>query len=129
MAISNDTLKTRNICFSKRHDHGQAEDAMYMLKDVNSIENLSLHSPMRLVVTYDIRKLSLQMIETALKEVGFTLNNGLLQRIKRAICAYCEDAERERLGVNHKDETHQGSLQLSERLAQDPRPNDWRHYT
>jgi hypothetical protein len=129
MAKSEDTLKTRKLYFSKHHHHGQAKDAMALLKDVNSIEKLSLHSPTRIAITYDIRKLSLQMIEAALIKVGFTLDNGLLQRFKRSLCAYCEDAERERLGVNLEGNPHQDPLQLSEKLAQDPRPNDWRHYT
>jgi hypothetical protein len=129
MATHKDALKTRKICFSKHGGHGQAEDAFDMLKDVSSIENLSLGSPKHIVVTYDIRKLNLQMIEAALKEVGFLLDNRLLPRIKRAICAYCEDAERERLGVDHEESASNHSLQLSGKLAQDPRPNDWRHYT
>jgi len=129
MAAHEDTLKTRKVCFSRHREHGRAKDAMDLLKDVNSIENLSLSSPRHLLVTYDIRKLSLQMIEAALKEVGFILDNSLMQRLKRAICAYCEETERERLGVNHKDDTHQSSLQLNIKKVQDPRPNDWRHYT
>jgi len=120
-----DALKTRKIRFSRK----QAEDALDVLKGINSIENLSLLSPKHISITYDIRKLSLQMIEDALEEIGFILDKGLLQRIKRAICAYCEDAERERLGVNLKDSDHQKPLQLNENQAQDPRPNDWRRYT
>lgn len=125
MVTTEDTLRTRNISFSQK----QAEEAMAMLKDVSSIKNVTLCNLKKIAVTYDIRKLSLQMIESALKEVGFSLNNGLLQKIKRALCAYCDDAERERLGLNHDNENQLTPLKLSEKKAQDPRPNDWRHYT
>lgn len=125
MVAHETALKTRKISFY----HKQAEDALDMLKDVSSITKVSLQNSKQIAVTYDIRKLSLQIIESALKEVGFVLNNGLLQRIKRAICAYCEDAERERLGINFEDEIHKDTLQLNKRTALDPRPNDWRNYT
>lgn len=129
MAKSDDSLKTRKVCFSRRGKLKQAEEAMLLLKDVSSIKNLTLINAYCISITYDIRKLSLKIIEEALEEVGFILDIGLWQRIKRAICDYCEDAERERLGIVLEHHRTGNKLSLNEKLAQDPRPNDWRHYT
>ena len=78
-------------------------------------------------VRYDVRKLTLQMLESALKSVGFDLDDSITNRIRRGIFAYCEDAHRSSL---HIDEINHDrpSLNVPENLTHDPRPNNWRNY-
>lgn len=129
MAICNDIIKTREICFrAERAASNPAQQAMALLKDVRGIEHMELRGPNRLQLRYDVGKLTLQMIETALKEVNFNLDNGLIHRMKRSLLSYCEDAQRASLGVNH-DESADNAISLPKNHTQDPRPDHWRHYT
>jgi hypothetical protein len=103
-----------------------AHKARQLLSNVQGIEAVTLLRAGKLRLRYDVRELTLQMIEDALRDVGFQLNNSLFCRIKRGLITYCEDTQRASLGVEHDAE--QSILSQPETLAQDPRPHNWRNY-
>ncbi len=126
MAIHNDMVKNRTIRFA-RSGEAQANKAMKLLADVDGIKNMSTPTINTLHISYDIQQFTLQMLEAALTEVGFELNNGLFTQIKRALLTYREDAQRSSLGIEQAKADHE-ALSLSESTAHDPRPDNWRHY-
>jgi hypothetical protein len=127
MSICRDVFKTHTVQFlNKLSEPDDADKARQLLNKVQGIESVSLLRTGKLRLRYDVRELTLQMIEDALRDVGFLLNNNLFCRIKRGLIAYCEDTQRASLGVEH--ETEQSILSQPETLAQDPRPHNWRNY-
>lgn len=127
MPLCNDIIKDREIRF-KLSTPDQAIKAEQLLKDVPGIEFIEAVTSESLHIRYSVEALTLQMIETALREVGFDLNDSLINKLKRAVFSYCEDAQRASIGVdqNNTDKSH--SLSLPHHALQDPRPNDWRKY-
>lgn len=126
MTVGKDIVKNRVLRFA-RSDDNQAEKAMKLLADVKGIEQMSVSAPNRLHLRYDLQQLSLQMLESALKQVGFKLDNSLITRIKRALYAYCEDTQRSTLGIERAKAEHH-ALSLSDKGTHDPRPDNWRRY-
>ena len=127
MPLCNDTIKHRDIRF-KLSSPGQAEKAEQLLKDTPGIESLKAVAANCLHISYSVETLTLQMIETALREVGFDLNDSLINKLKRAVFSYCEDAMRASIGVDEGNSDKSPSLSLTHHALQDPRPNDWRKY-
>jgi hypothetical protein len=130
MPIYKDVIKNREIRFTRSMAdpaNDQASKAMKLLADVDGIEAMSVTTFNTLRIRYDVQKLTLQMLESALIEVGFGLNNSFIMRIKRGLFAYCEEAQRSGLGIEQA-KTESPSLTLSEHVARDPRPDNWRNY-
>ena len=125
MTTDEDVVKSREIRFLPG-DASEAEKAMKLLANINGIEQMSVVA-VCLHIRYDVRHLTLQMLESALIEVGFKLDNSILTNISRALCAYCEDAQRSTLGIEQVKAEHR-KLSLSEQGTHDPRPDNWRHY-
>ena len=126
MAIYKDVVKNRKIRFS-RASANQAEKAMKLLSGVGGIEKMTVITPDALHIRYDVQQLTLQMLESALKQVNFKLDTAIITQIKRALFAYCEEAQRSTLGIERTKAEHH-TLSLSEQGAHDPRPDNWRHY-
>ena len=127
MPMCRDVIKTRELQFlSKLPGVDAAEKAQRLLSRVKGIEAVELVRPGRLSLRYDVRLLTLQMIEAALRDVGFFLDNKLTTRIRRSLFAYCEDAQRASLGVEH-DAEHV-ILSHPDSATHDPRPHNWRNY-
>ncbi len=115
----NQTNDLPNIC--------QASKASRLLVDVDGINNMSVTTTNVLQISYDVRHLTLQMLESALTEVGFNLELSITTQIKRSLFAYCEEAQRSSLGLE-KSNTENTSISLPDIGAHDPRPDNWRHY-
>lgn len=64
-----------------------------LLSDVKGVLLVKLKSPERLVISYNVRQITLQTIEALLKEFGYTLTTGFYCRFLRVICYYIEDIE------------------------------------
>jgi len=127
MPICRDVFKNRHVQFlNKLSGLDDADKARLLLSNVQGIESVTLLHTGRLRLRYDVRELTLQMIEDALRDVGFQLDNNLFCRIKRGMIAYCEDTQRASLGVERDAE--QSILSQPETLAHDPRPHNWRNY-
>ena len=125
-----DITKNRKIRFTcSPCGTNQVEKAVQLLTDITGIELAIPASPYILHVRYDVREITLQMLESALIDVDFTLHNNLSIRFKRGLIAYCEDAMRSSLGI---EPDQQSSLSLSKTAPHhnnlDPRPDNWRNY-
>jgi hypothetical protein len=127
MTLCNDTIKDREIRF-KLSTPDQAKKAEQLLSGVPGIEHIEAVAPCCMHVRYDVEALTLQMIESALREVGFDLDDGLVNRIKRAVFSYCEDALRASIGVDEANNGNTPTLTLPHQTLQDPRPHDWRKH-
>lgn len=127
MPLCNDLIKRRVIHFKRDSSDDTAERAAELLAAVEGVSKARIRSKDSLSIRYDIRVLSLQMIENALADVGFQLSGNLICRIKRELIAYCEDNLRETLQADEarKNEPHEHVDQT----AHDPRPHNWRNYT
>jgi len=127
MPICNDLIKRRVIHFRRSSSEDTAERAAELLSAVEGVSNARIHSQDSLSIHYDIRVLSLQMIENALADVGFQLSGNVICRIKRELIAYCEDNLRESLQADAaaSDEPHEHVDQATH----DPRPYNWRNYS
>jgi hypothetical protein len=127
MPLCNDTIKNREIRF-KLSTPGQANKAEQLLSGVPGIEHVEVVAPCCMSIRYRVEELTLQMIESALCEVGFELDDGLMIRIKRAVFSYCEDALRASIGIDEDSSSKTPALTLPHHTLQDPRPDDWRKY-
>ena len=124
MPLCHDTIKNREIRF-KLSTPDQAKKAEQLLNSIEGIEHIEVVAPCCMHIRYNVEKLTLQMIESALREVGFDLDDGLVIRLKRAVFSYCEDALRASIGVDETSNDKTPTLTLNHPL-QDPRPHDWR---
>lgn len=127
MSTCRDVFKTHNLQFLNRQaGTDDADKARQLLSQVKGIEAVTLVQGGILQIRYDVRLLTLQMITSALRDVGFRLNTRLLTRIKHSLIAYCEDTQRASLGVIHDAE--QAILNHPDTVTHDPRPHNWRNY-
>jgi hypothetical protein len=127
MTAYRDIIKTRDLHFSAQaNDIDQAQKACALLHRVQGVESAKHTRTSQLSIRYDVRVLTLQMIEAALKDVGFVLNNSLICRIRRSLFAYCEDAQRASLGVENQND--RAIIDHTDTVAHDPRPYNWRNY-
>ena len=124
MPLCNDVIKKRIIRF-KLSQPDQAEKARQILADVPGIEHLQVTDSESLSIRYTVEELTLHMIESALREVGFELEDGIVTNLKRAVFSYCEDALRASIGVDQAGASPKIKLQNS---SLDPRSDHWRRY-
>lgn len=127
MPLCNDTIKNREIRF-KPSTPDQAKKAEQLLSGVPGIEHTEVTAKCCMHISYNVEELTLQMIESALREVGFDLDDGLFIRLRRAVFSYCEDALRASIGVSEASNGNAPTLTLSHQALQDPRPHDWRKH-
>jgi len=127
-------VKHREILFDALHPEAhQAGVAAGLLQGVEGICYLQAVSPLRLLVAYDVRAISLETIDRRLSEAGLHLDNSLLSKLKRSLCYYTEETLRANLGCEDGPSncTRQVFVQRYRRLrhgCRDPRPEHWRQY-
>jgi len=133
-STSTELVKRREIWF--RYPHGdphQARTAAVALGEVEGVVHVQAASPRLVHVHYDVRAITLQVIEQFLGEYGLHLDNSLLIKVKRALYYYSEEAQRDTLGCG------KGQTNCTERLfvkhyerrphgCRDERPEHWRRY-
>lgn len=87
-------LKRRSIWLrGAERDPAFMDAAAALLRDVTGVVQVSIAGPNRLVVGYNVRQITLQVIEALLTEFGYTLHTSLFCRLMRGICYYIEDIE------------------------------------
>lgn len=128
-----DIVKRREIRFQGPHgDAQQSRSAQMLLEGADGIIELQAPTPELLVVTYDVRFLTLEHIEGALAEVGFHLDNSLVAKLRRALWYYTDETQRELLGCKGNPScTARIFVNCYERSAhgcRDERPRHWRRY-
>lgn len=133
MVDQENQLKAREISFCSLHpDKAQAHSASLVLQGIEGVDSIHLISAQMLYVHYDIRMISLQMIEEGLTELGYHIDNSLLIRLKRALFYYTEEIERENLGISQSSGvTPQVFIHRYQKIrhgCRDQRPEYWRNY-
>jgi len=127
-------IKHREICFNRLHpDPHQAQTVMLLLSDIDGILGVRLVESERVQVSYDLSRLSLKIIEEALIELGFHLDNSLFNKLMRALHYYSEEAQCANLGCHRGDGNHTLDIfiQRYQHLphgCRDNRPEHWRRY-
>lgn len=134
MTDPNEHRKIREINFDALHpDPNQAQSALWWLSGIPGFIHGTVLGPLRLQLHYDVQQLTLAMVESALAELGFHLDNSFLCKLRRALYYYCEENERMHLGLktttkdftravftkHHQDKPHG---------CRDQRPAHWREY-
>ncbi len=127
MSLCKDLIKSRVIHFRNDSAEDVAQKAVDLLTAVDGVSRARVRDNYSLFIRYDVRRLSLQMIENALSDVGFELSGNPICLIKRELVAYCEDNLRENLGVN-ETATESDHTISNDNTPHDPRPYHWRNY-
>lgn len=129
---NHDLVKHRELAFCSLHaDPEQASSALFFFSDVKGILHLELIDTHKLAVSYDIRYISLKLMEEALIELGFHLDNSLLHKLKRALYYYTEEIQCDNMGCHKNQCTRQIFINRYDRLqhgCRDDRPQHWRKY-
>lgn len=130
---NNDEIKHRDLCFCDHNPQQQADDALLLLQAAIGVIEVKKSASNKLQVSYNIRQLSLEIIDSALLEIGYHLDNSLICKLKRALFYYVEDIQRENLGISREDNNATRSVFVSryqqlKHGCRDHKPNEWRKY-
>jgi hypothetical protein len=127
-------IKHREIAFCPLHpDRNQAESASFLLVNINGIYNVRPFDQHLLQVTYNIKYITLNIIEDSLIKMGFHLDNSLFAKLKRALFYYSEETQLANLGHDHADSKSTTEIFINryDQLlhgCRDKRPPHYRHY-
>jgi hypothetical protein len=129
----NELIKHREIRFRTFNPHlKQAYSATLLLNGLDGIHRVHPASDDILQVSYDVTLLTLKLLEDALYEVGFHLDNSLMSKFKRALYYYTEETQRANLGIDEEAGTNmQVFINRYQKLrhgCRDDRPAHWRAY-
>jgi hypothetical protein len=80
------------IC-SSPDDPDAVKSAVELLKDVRGVLDSRIVSADRILVSYNVRRITLQVIEALLTEFGFKMHTSLISRLMRGLLYYIEDNE------------------------------------
>ena len=87
-------LKHRTIRLSSTEpDPAATESAAQLLHDVKGVVRVQIIGPYRIKVSYNVRQITMQIIEALLAEFGYRLHTGFFCRVMRGLCYYIEDIE------------------------------------
>ncbi len=87
-------LKQRTIWLADSDSHSDIlESAAALLRDVKGVIRVRIKTPDKLVVSYNVRQITLQTITALLEEFGYTMRTSLFCRLMRSMCYYIEDIE------------------------------------
>jgi hypothetical protein len=87
-------LKHRTIRLSKADtDPDITESAAQLLHEVKGVVRVQIVGPHRIKVSYNVRQITMQIIEALLGELGYRLHTGFYCRFMRSLCYYIEDIE------------------------------------
>ncbi len=101
MPATTTLIKRREIQFRGPTDSSlNADGAIFLLADVEGVLATEKLGELTLAVEYDLSHITLEQIEKALAEVGFHLDNSLINKLKRALYYFTEDNERQNLGLS-----------------------------
>ena len=128
-----ETIKHREIRFSALNPNaGYAHSATLLLNGIEGILRVHPHEHHILHISYDITYITLSVIDDALVDLGYHLDNTLMSKLKRALYYYTEENERINLGLeNGQVCNRQVFINRYQRLqhgCRDERPEYWRSY-
>ena len=133
-SLSDECIKHREILFDAVHDQDKSPTrcATLLLADAPGIISLRPVSDTQLHISYDLRTVNLSTIETALREVGFHLDNSLMCKLRRALCHFTEETQCLNMGYLSDSKTTR-DIYICRYLkrphgCRDERPDHWREY-
>jgi hypothetical protein len=88
--------KVRDIRFQPLPP-GQVEKALRALRALEGVRVETGSRPLSVVVRYSILEYSLEVLESALMEAGFHLDQSLYVKLRRAFIYFCEETQRHNL--------------------------------
>lgn len=129
-------IKHREIVLRGPNDPTlRAEGALLLLSDVEGMVSATKLGQQRISISYDLRIITLEQIETALSEVGYHLDASLMTKLKRALYYYAEDNERINLGLDKISCSSGCAVKVfvnhyrnSQHGCRDQRPDHVKHY-
>jgi len=74
-------------------DPGYADSAADLLRNARGVVHVQVARSDHLLVSYNVREITLQILEALLTEFGYKLRTSLACRTMRALCYYIEDIE------------------------------------
>jgi len=87
-------LKHRSIWLTEpSQDPNYGESAAELLRNVRGVLRVKVEKSDHLYVSYNVREITLQIIEALLTEFGYRLRTSLFCRVMRTLCYYVEDIE------------------------------------
>ncbi|MCF6337653.1 MAG: hypothetical protein L3J84_06835 [Gammaproteobacteria bacterium] len=134
-SLTTNFIKTREIHFSNVDPaSNDAREALRLLLDTPSIENVRALNNDCIQVSYDLRQVTLKTLEAALVEVGFHLDNSLLIKMKRSLFYYTEETQLMNLGHQHDQASSTLDIFVNcyhqrKHGCRDRRPEYLRHYS
>lgn len=124
-------IKRRELRFVGPHPCGnQAEQAAALFTDLPGISVIAQPGNDVLILEYHLQQYTYTSIESILMELGFHLDNSVLQKIRRAFYSYTEDIQRDTAGF-HEHPSRDVFIQryrAQTHGCQDHRPKHWRSY-
>lgn len=90
----NEKLRQRSIWLTEpSQDRGYADSAADLLRNARGVVSVRVARSDHLLVSYNVREITLQVLEALLTEFGYTLRTSVFCRTMRALCYYIEDIE------------------------------------
>lgn len=126
-------VRHREIRFCRLHpDKTQAHSASLALSDLDGVHHVQPVDSHLLHISYDISVITLNLLEEALSELGYHLDNSLMHKLKRALYYYTEETQRANLGLE-KACCADKQMFINRYLkrshgCRDERPEHWRNY-
>jgi len=125
-------LKQRSIRLTEPdQDPGYAQSAAELLLNVRGVLRVKVATADKLLVSYNAREITLQVIEALLTEFGYQLRTTLFCRLMRGLCYYVEDIECTNCKHDQADCTREAFITRYLRRphgCRDQRPDYLRHY-
>jgi hypothetical protein len=103
---TSELIKQREIGFFKFHpDPHQAKSAVELLRAMDEIGHAEVTGTHTLQISYDIRAITLEVIEALLVELGFHLETTLYYKLTRSLYYYTEETQRTNMGISQNGVT------------------------
>lgn len=132
-ADTGELVRERDIRFAAPVTPEAVGEIASLLAEADGIEATEVLPGLGLRVRYDLRRVSLEIIEDALAELGFVPDASLSARLARALVYYTEDNRRATLG-SEQDLPHAtrdafvSAWRERDHGCRDHRPAHWRRY-
>lgn len=128
-----DLTKKREIQFAK-FPPGQIPEAADQLRRLGGIEVEPKYENRSLGIAYDLTQHTLQDIDGYLENLGYHLDNGLMNRLMRALVYYLEETQLHNLGAPVRRLRRSSQEAYGQAWAHHPHgdhddtPPEWREY-
>lgn len=132
-ADTGEFMRERDIRFADAVTAEALAEIASLLAEADGLASAEIRPGPCLRVRYDLRRVSLEIIEDALAELGFAPDAGLSARLARALVYYTEDNRRATIGVGQDlpratRDAFVRTWRQRDHGCRDHRPPHWRRY-